>query len=201
MHQLKVKSVMHTLHFSHLCVFVFFCCSYRGLAGEITSAILHQVEKNQPIKLYSTSTIQARSLVDCARKCHDQNCACYSYSMQSCFIGKCNLTITYLEPGPGLYVSCFSSDGFNFVTIGSVSACVWVSAFATDYITARDDCRDKDAHLYTVKTMDKLKWLQTNYPKFFLWVGLNDIDVEGTYRWEDDNTVCNSSCLSQYFIP
>ncbi|KAK0052491.1 C-type lectin domain family 4 member M, partial [Biomphalaria pfeifferi] len=57
----------------------------------------------------------------------------------------------------------------------------------------------KDAHLYTVKTMDKLAWLQLNYNYMSLWIGLNDIDVEGTYRWEDDESVCSQSWINQTF--
>ncbi|KAK6976446.1 C-type lectin domain family 4 member M, partial [Biomphalaria glabrata] len=59
----------------------------------------------------------------------------------------------------------------------------------------------KDGHLYTLKTMDKLKWLQTYYNRTKIWIGLNDIDVEGTYRWEDDYTVCSQSWMKQIFAP
>ncbi|XP_055893190.1 C-type lectin domain family 4 member M-like [Biomphalaria glabrata] len=70
----------------------------------------------------------------------------------------------------------------------------------TDYITARSSCRAKDAYLYTVKTMEKLTWLQTNYYKKILWIGLNDIEEEGTYRWEDDNSICSGSWINETFV-
>ncbi|KAK0067713.1 killer cell lectin-like receptor subfamily F member 1, partial [Biomphalaria pfeifferi] len=57
----------------------------------------------------------------------------------------------------------------------------------------------KSANLYTVKTIGKLEILQKNYDNINLWVGLNDINVENVFRWEDDNTICDSSCRGQVF--
>ncbi|XP_055895531.1 perlucin-like [Biomphalaria glabrata] len=150
---------------------------------------------------YSRKAFEATSPLDCARKCQLQKCASFSFSNHVCSIGQCNSTNATLGLSQEIYVSCFSSDGFTFIPFGSVSACVWVSTNITDYITARDDCRSKDGHLYTLKTMDKLKWLQTYYNRTKIWIGLNDIDVEGTYRWEDDYTVCSQSWMKQIFAP
>uniref|UniRef100_A0A2C9KXE7 C-type lectin domain-containing protein n=1 Tax=Biomphalaria glabrata TaxID=6526 RepID=A0A2C9KXE7_BIOGL len=171
------------------------------LSIKTNNATFHKVEQGNALIQYSTSIFQASSLLDCARKCQQQSCACFSYNIQSCSIGKCNSTNTTLGPSQEIYVSCFSSDGFTFITNNSVIACVWVSTNITDYITARDDCRSKDAYLYTVKRMDKLKWLPTYHKRTKIWIGLNDIEVEGTYRWEDDNSICSQNWINQTFIP
>ncbi|KAI8798644.1 C-type lectin domain family 4 member M, partial [Biomphalaria glabrata] len=136
------------------------------LSIKTNSATFHKVEQGNALIQYLTSIFQASSLLDCARKCQQQSCACFSYNIQSCSIGKCNSTNTTI-----------------------------------DYITARDDCRSKDAYLYTVKRMDKLKWLQTYHKRTKIWIGLNDIEVEGTYRWEDDNSICSQNWINQTFIP
>ncbi|XP_055895688.1 brevican core protein-like [Biomphalaria glabrata] len=177
----------------------FLSLGYLGLIVQVRSDYFYKVEKSNSVMQYSTTILQVTSLLDCSRKCQLQKCACFSYSNYVCSIGKCNLTNNNLGSSQEIYVSCLNSIGFNFITIGSVRACVWMSSNSTDYITARDDCRGKDAHLYTVKTMDRLKWLQTYYPKTSIWIGLNDMVVEGILLWEDDNSVCNSSCISQYF--
>ncbi|XP_055873423.1 C-type lectin domain family 4 member E-like [Biomphalaria glabrata] len=98
-----------------------------------------------------------------------------------------------------VYVACDLSDGFQLVTSGTTSACVWVSTNMTNYFFARNSCRGKSAYLYTVKTIGKLEILQKNYDSTSLWVGLNDIDVENVFRWEDDNTICDSTCRGQVF--
>ncbi|KAI8798647.1 C-type lectin domain family 4 member M [Biomphalaria glabrata] len=192
---------MQIVHFKRLCVCVFLCSCYEGLAVPTNSALFHKVDPGGSVMLYSTSTIQVASIMECARKCLEQNCSCYSYSIQSCSIGQCNSTNKTTIPSQEIYVPCYNSDGFALITMGSVCACVWFSTVKTDYITARDDCRDKDAHLYTVKTMDKLEWLQSNYLYMATWIGLNDINVEGTYMWEDDNTACSKSWIQQTFAP
>ncbi|XP_055894977.1 brevican core protein-like [Biomphalaria glabrata] len=186
------------MRFSKLSVFVFLCLNCEGLTDERRYVFYHKVEQNS-VTQYDTITLQAKSRIDCARECQLEKCACFSYSNEACSIGKCDLAANTSGGSQEIYVSCYGNDGFNFITIGSASACVWVSTNATSYMTARDDCRAKDAHLYTVKTMEKLTWLQSNYNSMSLWIGLNDIDVEGTYRWEDDNTVCSQSWINQTF--
>ncbi|XP_055893177.1 asialoglycoprotein receptor 2-like isoform X2 [Biomphalaria glabrata] len=196
----KTMNEMHQTTIFHISIFVFLYLHSVGIAVEMRLARFRKVEKSNLVTQYSTITIQARNLFDCARVCQIQNCHCYSFYNQVCSFGRCNLTSNNtLGPSQEIYVSCFESEGFNYITIGSVSACVWMSPIMTDYLTARDDCRAKDAHLYTVKTMEKLTWLQSMYPRKSIWIGLNDIEVEGTYRWEDDNTVCSKSWINQTF--
>ncbi|KAK6958865.1 killer cell lectin-like receptor subfamily F member 1, partial [Biomphalaria glabrata] len=57
------------------------------------------------------------------------------------------------------------------------------------------------SHIYTIKTLEKLKILQDNYSNISnIWIGLNDIAVEGDYRWEDDDSVCDVSWQPMIYI-
>ncbi|KAK6958860.1 killer cell lectin-like receptor subfamily F member 1, partial [Biomphalaria glabrata] len=58
----------------------------------------------------------------------------------------------------------------------------------------------KSSHLYTVKTLEKLMILQENFRlDSVVWVGLNDMATESVFRWVDDNTICNQTCISMIF--
>ncbi|KAK0052488.1 C-type lectin domain family 4 member M, partial [Biomphalaria pfeifferi] len=74
--------------------------------------------------------------------CFDSSYKTFTYLKLNFIAGRCNLTSNnILGRNQEIYISCFDREGFNYITIGSVSASVWVSQIETDYITARDDCR------------------------------------------------------------
>ncbi|XP_055864462.1 C-type lectin domain family 4 member K-like [Biomphalaria glabrata] len=89
--------------------------------------------------------------------------------------------------------------GYNLIMHGSLYACVWVSKVEKNYIDARDDCKEKGGHLLTLKTHEKFQLFLRNDPGRYLWIGLNDRESENTFRWEDDNSICNIYCQEKIF--
>ncbi|KAI8747751.1 C-type lectin-related protein 2 precursor, partial [Biomphalaria glabrata] len=89
--------------------------------------------------------------------------------------------------------------GYNLIKDGSLYACVWVSKVEKNYIDARDDCKAKGGHLLTLKTHEKFQLLLKNDPDKYLWIGLNDRDYENIFIWEDDNSICNTTCQKRIF--
>ncbi|KAI8747766.1 C-type lectin-related protein 4 [Biomphalaria glabrata] len=111
-------------------------------------------------------------------------------------------TVTEIEestvtPDP-LNAPC--KPGFKKVTDGLLFACLWTSPYAMSLDGAREDCKDKGAHLLTLKTYEKKKLLQKNNPTKSIWIGLNDQEYEGKFVWEDDNSVCDYSCRQRIFL-
>ncbi|KAI8747764.1 C-type lectin-related protein 2 precursor, partial [Biomphalaria glabrata] len=89
--------------------------------------------------------------------------------------------------------------GFHKITDGQISACVWVSNVSMNYIQARDDCKEKGAHLLTLKTQEKFTLLHKNDPGRYLWIGLTDRLIEDIFKWDDDNSICNPLCRGRLF--
>uniref|UniRef100_A0A2C9KKT8 C-type lectin domain-containing protein n=1 Tax=Biomphalaria glabrata TaxID=6526 RepID=A0A2C9KKT8_BIOGL len=111
-------------------------------------------------------------------------------------------TVTEIEestvtPDP-LNAPC--KPGFKKVTDGPLFACLWTSTYAMSHDGAREDCKDKGAHLLTLTTYEKKKLLVKNNPTKSIWIGLNDQEYEGKFVWEDDNSVCDYSCRQMIFL-
>ncbi|XP_055873801.1 macrophage mannose receptor 1-like [Biomphalaria glabrata] len=153
--------------------------------------------------ILNSTLLYATSHVDCARKCLSLLCYCYSFDSQQkiCEIGKCSIDHVNVVPKKDIYIPCEFDKGFQFVTIGGARECLSVSTKKYDYIRARDDCRSKSSNLYTIHNLSKLTWLQRTFGNTYFWVGLNDIDVENTFRWEDDNSVISDFLKSSTFAP
>ncbi|KAK0067722.1 C-type lectin domain family 4 member M, partial [Biomphalaria pfeifferi] len=187
----------------HIVFFFHILNSHKYLATTMTSVHIQKSERNDLVILNST-LLYATSHLDCARKCLlSSSCYCYYFNIQekTCDIGKCSINHLNVVPTKDIYIPCEFNKGFQFVTIGGARECLSVSTKKYDYITARDDCRSKSSHLYTIHNITKLTWLQSTFGNTNIWVGLNDIDVENTFRWEDDNSVISGYLKGSIFTP
>ncbi|XP_055873590.1 uncharacterized protein LOC129924018 [Biomphalaria glabrata] len=185
----------------HIVLFFHILDSSNYLATTMTSVHIQKSERNDLVILNST-LLYATSHLDCARKCLlSSSCYCYYFNIQekTCDIGKCSIDHVNVVPKKDIYIPCEFNKGFQFITIGGARECLSVSTKKADYIRARDDCRSKSSHLYTIHNLTKLTWLQSTFGSSYLWVGLNDIDVENTFRWEDDNSALSVDLKTALF--
>ncbi|XP_055873825.1 uncharacterized protein LOC129924072 [Biomphalaria glabrata] len=194
---------MSSFKWLNILIVFFFRILDSNLATTMTSVHIQKSERNDLVILNST-LIYASSNLDCSRKCLlSSSCYCYYFNIQekTCDIGKCSIDHVNVVPKKDIYIPCEFNKGFQFVTIGGSRECLSVSTKKYDYIRARDDCRSKSSHLYTIHNITKLTWLQRTFGNTYVWVGLNDIDVENTFRWEDDNSVISGSLKGSTFAP
>ncbi|XP_069009691.1 CD209 antigen-like protein C [Embiotoca jacksoni] len=68
-------------------------------------------------------------------------------------------------------------------TIFRVS-CYRLSELSGSWDTGRRDCRDKAAHLVVIESPEEQEFLST-FTKLPVWIGLNDNETEGTWKWID----------------
>ncbi|XP_059154766.1 CD209 antigen-like protein 2 [Physella acuta] len=85
---------------------------------------------------------------------------------------------------------CNTASNFILQQNGSVSVCVRMSSAGVNYTDARDACQEFGGNLYTIKTQEKLNILKTiaGTFRFNFWVGLDDMETEGVFKWVDDGT-------------
>ncbi|KAI8785837.1 killer cell lectin receptor subfamily F member 1 [Biomphalaria glabrata] len=174
----------------------------RLVCTELKLSFFHKRENTLPVSQSTVTTVQARSVLDCALTCLSTNCTSFSFDDQqdTCDIGNITVSNVATSPLTNMYISCNANDGFKLLIKGSVIACVYLSNNQVDYISARENCKAMSSHLLTVKTLDKLQMLQDNYKSIKqIWIGLNDIEVENVFRWEDDNSVCDTTCRPMVF--
>ncbi|KAH9496403.1 hypothetical protein Btru_012537 [Bulinus truncatus] len=84
---------------------------------------------------------------------------------------------------------CNSFPGFEVETNGHTSACLWWSDTERNFTDARDDCIAKGSTLATFKTLEKYQILKRKRSAFY--IGLDDMDSEGVFKWHDDGSVFN----------
>ena len=81
-------------------------------------------------------------------------------------------------------------------------ACVW---YNTDsfygYVEATSSCVSQGSHLVSVKTPDKLAFIKRLVGSGEAWVGLDDLETQGTYIWACDGEVLTSQQIVDVFSP
>ena len=63
---------------------------------------------------------------------------------------------------------------------------------AKSWIDARNDCADRGYHLLTLDSPGEDEWINGTadvYSGNKWWIGLNDRDIEGDFRWQSDDTL------------
>ncbi|XP_069010435.1 asialoglycoprotein receptor 1-like isoform X1 [Embiotoca jacksoni] len=63
-------------------------------------------------------------------------------------------------------------------------SCYRRSELSGSWDTGREDCRDKAAHLVVIESLEEQEFLST-FTKLPVWIGLNDKETEGTWKWID----------------
>ena len=136
----------------------------------------------------------------CAVRCLSAfpNCSSYIYNSTT---GHCvqaispDLLAPQMDSGQGdLYVTCDAEKGYRLHRYGSAAACIAVvHSPRGNFTEASEHCEDMGGYLASVRTWDKLQLLTTAMGgNTTFWVGLDDIDEEGTYVWKNDGAVAFS---------
>ncbi|XP_069563005.1 CD209 antigen-like protein C [Brachyistius frenatus] len=63
-------------------------------------------------------------------------------------------------------------------------SCYRLSDLSGSWDTGREDCRDRAAHLVVIESLEEQEFLST-FTKLPVWIGLNDNETEGTWKWID----------------
>ncbi|CAL1526001.1 unnamed protein product, partial [Lymnaea stagnalis] len=140
-------------------------------------------------------------LLTCVIRCVSEFKSCYSvnYKMTTklCIPGSwlvLNLTIHHLPQAPGVIYStgarCGEMKTFTHYRHQDVTTCYWISEFQLNYKNAKEYCKDKGAHLYTIKLIEKLAILKkiASESNHNFWIGLDDLREEGVFKWADDDS-------------
>lgn len=133
----------------------------------------------------------------CAVNCLATFPSCTSY-LHNSSTGMCiqsnkvaNLLASF-ESGMGdLYVTCDANGGFSMHHHGTAAACISVvTSPKVNYTVASEYCEQMGGYLASVKTLDKLQLIITALAgSNNFWVGMDDMDEEGTYVWKEDGQV------------
>nr|KAI8751878.1 C-type lectin domain family 4 member E-like [Biomphalaria glabrata] len=151
------------------------------------------------------ASITVRRRLDCASKClMTERCKAVTYVKKtgSCTLGFCaQYTSIARSPADELYQTqlekCNSNPGFSYWSYGNTGACLWQSTDKLSFATAKLSCAAKGAVLFTLKSVDKLHLAQMFSYRYY--VGLNDLQTEGTFVFDADNTVLDESLKTQLF--
>ncbi|CAL1525998.1 unnamed protein product [Lymnaea stagnalis] len=80
-----------------------------------------------------------------------------------------------------------------------LTACVMMSRDKLTYREAQDYCKTTGAHLYTPTTPEELSLLSQFGLKEMVWMGLDDIRDEDTFRWADNDATLTRDLRAQLF--
>lgn len=72
---------------------LFFAGQVRLVCTELKMSFFHKIEDTLAVSQSTVTTVQARSVLDCALTCLSTNCTSFSFDDQqdTCDIGKCSL--------------------------------------------------------------------------------------------------------------
>ncbi|KAK3765627.1 hypothetical protein RRG08_021306 [Elysia crispata] len=94
--------------------------------------------------------------------------------------------------------ACDASNGFQYVSSGSESACIMASNFTLNFYDAVQYCLNMDASLFVAPVFEKLQLLPHGHRYT---IGLTDITTENTFVWQDTGEAINSKYRLQFFAP
>ncbi|KAH9496395.1 C-type lectin domain 4 member E [Bulinus truncatus] len=173
---------------------------------------LHKID-NLNITLWSsyatlTTYYRTKTVIQCAARCSQHTATCgvmtFEPSRAACTLGQCAISQPVARsPSVDLYQTrpplCNSTPGFNVERNGNTSACLWWSVKSKNFTDAMDDCRAKGAILAVFKTYEKFQIVQSRRHRTY--IGLDDMLVEGTFRWHDDNSILDMDYAKTIFLP
>lgn len=152
-----------------------------------------------PVHANTSSEASKRNhpYMNCAARCVGALANCTSY-LHNTSTGLCLLApspdrlVPRLASGHGdLYVSCDAEKGYLMHRYGSATSCLNLVRDAREnYTEAVSRCEQLAGSLVSVKSQDKLYLLTSVMgSNSSFWVGLDDMEEEGTYVWREDGQV------------
>ena len=153
---------------------------------------LYQIKDSSSLKLETSGVYSTDSKLACAAQClssHGSDYFVYLDTSCTCAEVSTNSTSPGLPILGALYgVShCDVTQGFrSYVLASGGSVCVKVSGVRDSYTSAKVTCAGfPDSRLFLADSREKLDLLELVSDINTLWVGLDDVDVEGEMRWSD----------------
>ncbi|XP_046558550.1 perlucin-like protein [Haliotis rubra] len=142
--------------------------------------------------------ISMTSQTECAYKCYYGN-SCLSFFHTP--DGRCYLLDKILESTePGLtqspstqyfkanIVNCSGDAGYKYVP--SIPLCYKLSTESLSWSSAKSRCESDGGRLFQIDTAHKITWAFHNIKVTGgVWIGGEDTDVEGEWKWADDTPV------------
>ena len=179
-----------------------------GASSEVRQFFLKQASGQDCQTLQLGESWISQSPITCQRECmsrYSENCQAVVYNGQ---IGNCRpgsiafgpiekVTTSIPESGSSdklYYVRqpippCNTSNNFALYDVCGTSACLYLSTSVADnYSHARLLCSQMNSRLFVGNTMAKFSmfWYTTKtYMNVNTYIGLQDIDVEGNFVWEN----------------
>ncbi|KAI8785224.1 CD209 antigen [Biomphalaria glabrata] len=98
-------------------------------------------------------------------------------------------------------VACRKNPGFEQVFYESARMCLFWSSDTKTFADAKADCKARGARLGVFKGADKMALLtsQFNIWSRDIWIGLDDIQNEGTFVWHDGTVLDKKDYYPLYF--
>ncbi|XP_055897767.1 CD209 antigen-like protein E isoform X4 [Biomphalaria glabrata] len=84
-----------------------------------------------------------------------------------------------------LTAMCRLKSNFTLYTFENKTKCLWFNDFRDTFQQAKSRCEDVGAYLAVIKSYKEYVIFSTNKRNEWTWIGLDDIQKEGVYMWQD----------------
>ncbi|CAL1546569.1 unnamed protein product, partial [Lymnaea stagnalis] len=179
----------------------------QGLANEERWRDFFSVTRGNLAMVPLPTARSARSRVECAVSCLRQAPSCQSFlydvDTNHCALGSgIKPSAIPQVPESGLLYYPFRSlcvhgtEKFTLFTNGNTGSCLWLSKATRNYTDSRAACQAFGAEIYTAKNPEKVQIMLAAQKVFGVdeaWIGLDDIQEEGVFRWVDDGSIFNTT--------
>ena len=158
--------------------------------GATKSATFEKLSASSGVSLQVLTSYTDVSRLSCASLCLSsvkrRGYFTHNDAQQTCACGV-TLVASPLPSGVSLYAPKCDHPGYQLYVLRPTRVCVKLGERSANYETARDDCwRDGEAYLYMHDTGDKKELIQQIRGTFdSVWLGLDDLEEEGVWRYND----------------
>ena len=165
-------------------------------AGGATKSAQFEKVTTPNLSLHPRASYTGLSLVSCARRCQSsvkkRGYFTHNAAQKTCACGV-TLLPTPLAHGESLYAPKCNEPGYSLHVLTSARICVKFVSSGIRYDKAEAKCaKDDSAVLFMPDSEEKLEAMEYIIPSGYAanaFIGLDDRDQEGVYRWADGRLV------------